>query len=164
MHRRSYSVSGFTLIELIVFIVVTSIALVALVGVMNESIARNVDPLIQSRALECAHAKMDQIWSRKFNHNSPSGGIPACGSQEALGTPWQSCTGISPESSFNDIGDYHNTTDTSWSNCSISVTVSDAGQELGLAAGENEQFRRITVTANSAGGGQAVISAYRGNF
>lgn len=152
---------GFTLIEMIVFIIVVAIALLALLGVVNQANSRNVDPLIQARALECAQAKMDQIWARKFDHSSPTGGVPPCGSAETGAT---ACTGISPEASFNDIGDYHNTTDTAWENCSVSVVVEDAGQELGLSAAENTQVRRITVTANSDGGGQAVLSGYRANF
>ncbi|BFM16966.1 prepilin-type N-terminal cleavage/methylation domain-containing protein [Maricurvus nonylphenolicus] len=164
MHTIYCSHKGFTLIEMIVFIVVVAIALLALLGVVDQANSRNVDPIIQARALECAQAKMDQIWGRKFDHNSPPGGIPACGSEEAETTAWENCTGISPESSFNDIGDYDGTTDITLDNCSITVEVTDAGQELGLIPGENNQFRRITVTANSDGGGQAVISAYRGNF
>ncbi len=162
--RSKSRTKGFSLIELIVFIVVVSIALVALLGVMNQFIAGNVDPVVQARALECAQAKMDQIWGRKFDNNSPSGGVPPCGSREAFGTIYSTCTGISPESSFNDIGDYHNTTDTSWADCSIDVTVTDAGQELGLTVAEDAQVRRITVTVNSSGGGQMVLSAYRANF
>jgi MSHA pilin protein MshD len=159
--RAGQRVKGFSLIELIVFIVVVSIALVALLGIMNQYIAGNVDPVVQERALECAQAKMDQIWGRKFDDSTPSGGLPPCGSAEAGAS---ACTGISPEASFNDIGDYHNTNDTSWANCSIDVTVTDAGQELGLTATEDAQVRRITVTANSSGGGQIVLSAYRANF
>lgn len=159
--RGKQRVKGFSLIELIVFIVVVSIALVALLGIMNQFIAGNVDPVVQARALECAQAKMDQIWGRKFDNSTPSGGLPPCGSFESGPS---ACTGISPEASFNDIGDYHNTTDTSWANCSIDVLVEDAGQELGLTAAEDAQVRRITVTANSSGGGQVVLSAYRANF
>ncbi len=159
--RTNKRVKGFSLIELIVFIVVISIALVALLGIMNQFIAGNVDPLVQARALECAQAKMDQIWGRKFDQSTPSGGLPPCGSAEAGAS---ACTGISPEASFNDIGDYHNTTDTNWSDCSIDVTVEDAGQELGMSVAEDAQVRRITVTANSSGGGQIVLSAYRANF
>ncbi len=159
--RAKKRVKGFSLIELIVFIVVVSISLVALLGIMNQFITGNVDPAVQARALECAQAKMDQIWGRKFDDSTPSGGLPPCGSFES---GLSACTGISPEASFNDIGDYHNTTDTSWENCSINVMVEDAGQELGLTAAEDAQVRRITVTSNSSGGGQVVLSAYRANF
>lgn len=152
---------GFSLIELIVFIVVISIALAALIQVFNESSKSNVDPLVQIRALECAQAKMDEVLSRKFDEATPSGGVPACGSFEG-----SSCSGIATvvDTSLNDVGDYDLApTDTSKPNCSITVDVTEAGGDLGIVA---NQARRITVIANttSQSNTQAILTAYKVNF
>ena len=155
---RSRSVSGFTLIELIVFVVVISISLVALLGVFNQSSSTNVDPIIQTRALECAQAKLDEVLARRFDENTVVGGIPACGSAEPGAI---ACAGIVADAGLDDVGDYHGHTDTTLDNCSISVTVVQAGADLGLSA---SQARRITVVADSSGGGQTTLSAYRVNF
>ena len=149
---------GFTLVELLVFMVVVAIGLVALLRVFDHSVTHSVDPIIQVRALECAQAKMDEVLARRFDQASPSGGVPACGSASpgAVG-----CAGISADASLNDVGDYHATVDNSFANCSVSVTVTEAGSDLGLA---NAQARRVTVTALSDGGAQVVLSSYRANF
>ena len=156
-HRRQQS--GFTLIELIVVVVVISLSLVTLIGVFNQAASNSVDPVVQIRALECAQSKLDEILARKFDESTPSGGVPACGSAE---TNAPACTGIAADGNLDDVGDYNGHIDNSLDNCQISVTVVNAGTELGLSA--NNQARRITVTVNSTGGGGAVLSAYRANF
>ncbi len=150
---------GFTLIELIVAVVVISIALIALIRVFNQAAINSIDPVVQIRALECAQAKMDQVLARKFDENTPSGGLPACGSADAGAS---ACLGISAEAALDDVGDYQGHVDNSLDQCQISVAVINAGTQLGL--GSNNQARRITVTATSTGGGSAVLSAYRTNF
>jgi len=151
--------SGFTLIELIVAIVAISIALLALINVFNQAAINSVDPIVQVRALECAQAKMDQILARKFDENTPSGGVPACGSADS-GTV--ACLGITADAALDDVGDFQGHTDNGLDQCQISVVVVNAGTELGLSA--NAQARRITVTVTSTGGGSAVLSTYRTNF
>ena len=156
-HRRQQS--GFTLIELIVVVVVISLSLVTLIGVFNQAASNSVDPVVQIRALECAQSKLDEILARKFDENTPTGGIPACGSADINAA---NCSGIGADADLDDVDDYNGHVDNSLDNCQISVTVVNAGTELGLSA--NNQARRITVTVNSTGGGGAVLSAYRANF
>lgn len=149
---------GVTLIELVVFLVVVSIALTTIVMAMNSSLIRSVDPLLDMRALECAQAKLDEINARKFDRNSPTGGIPACGSGLEGAEP---CAGIIPGTQFDNVGDYAGLVDTSDPHCRIAVSVSEAGADLGLPM---EQARLITVRVSTEGGGSAVLSTYRSNF
>lgn len=139
--------------------VVVSIALVALMGVFNRAAENNVDPLVQIRALECAQAKLDEILARKFDENTPTGGVPACSSFDAAGS---NCAGIVADSDLDDVGDYNGHTDTTKANCSITVEVIEDGTAIGL--GSDAQARRINVTATSDGGGAATLSAYKVNF
>lgn len=156
--ERNHRQGGVTLIELIVFLVVVSIALTTIVMAMNSSLIRSVDPLMNIRALECAQAKLDEINARKFDRNSPIGGVPACGSGLAGAGP---CTGIIPGTQFDNVGDYAGLVDTSDPHCRIEVSVSEAGADLGLPM---KQARLITVRASAEGGGSAVLSTYRSNF
>lgn len=149
---------GFTLIELVAFMVVVSVALVALMRVYTLAAQNNVDPVVQMRALECAQAKLDEILARKFDENTPTGGVPACGSGEPGAT---ACAGISPDAGLDDVGDYHNQLDTTKASCRITVQVIEAGAALGLG---NTLARRIDVNATSDGGGAARLSAYKVNF
>jgi MSHA pilin protein MshD len=151
--------TGLSLIELVVFIVVVSIALVALISVYNEAMINSVDPLIRVRALECAEARLDEITSRKFDENSPTGGIPACGSAEPTAV---ACGGIAVDAGLDDIGDYNGQTFVD-GDCSVTVSVTGEGTDLGLADDEN-LVRLITVTSNMPDGGVVRLSTYHTNF
>jgi MSHA pilin protein MshD len=150
--------TGITLIELVVFIVIVSVALGALVSALGYYIRNSVDPVVQIRALECAQAKLDEIVARKFDENSPTSGIPACGSAEIGAVP---CAGIVADAAYDDVGDFDGEVDNSKSNCTTTVSVVNAGTDLGVA---NDQVRRITVTAVSPIGGNAMLTTYRANF
>lgn len=148
--------SGVTLIETIVFIVVISIALVALVKVFNQNVIQSVDPAIRIQALERGQALLDDILARRFDENTPTGGVPACGS--ATGP---ACAGIGADAAFDDVGDYHGVVQTFGTGFSAAVTVTEAGSEIGLA---NSSARRITVVVDSPDGKSLTLSAYKVNF
>lgn len=147
---------GVTLIETIVFLVVIGLALTALLSVFNESVVKSVDPVVRIRALEIAQAQMDEVLSRKFDANTPTGGVPACGVSAA-----PACAGIAPNGLFDDVGDYNGYTDNSDPAYSISVTVINAGGDLGLAS---TNAKLVTVTVGIPGGDRLTLSAYRANF
>lgn len=156
-HRvRKKSQAGLTLIEVIVFIVVVSIAMGALLAVFNNAVINTVDPAVRIKALEKGQALMDEILARKFADNTPTGGIPACGSNGV-----DACTPISPENRFDDVGDYHGYSDTTDTGFPISVAVVEAGSDLGLAA---DAARRITVSVGMPDGNILQLTAYKVNF
>jgi MSHA pilin protein MshD len=138
---------GVTLIELIVFIVVVSIALLALVGVFNQAAKTNVDPLIRIRALEAAQAKLDEILALKYDASTPTGGIPACGSTTGV-----ACTN-NPETNYDDVDDFHGWSDTPFTGYNRSVAVTT-----------NSNIKTIRVTVSAPGGVSLVLTAQRANF
>ena len=81
---------GFSLAEMLLFIVVVSIAFATMVPVFTRTSRESVTPVEQIRAVKLAQSKLDEILALKFDENSPSGGIPACGSTtgvHARGSP-----------------------------------------------------------------------------
>ncbi len=148
--------SGLSLIELVVFIVIVSIALVTLLQVFNSSVTQSLDPAIRLKTIERAQALMDEILVRKFDENTPTGGIPAC-------IPLTDCAGIStPDSDFDDVGDYNGYTAPSEPLFTLTVVVEEAGLEIGLAS--DGLARRITVTSTAPDGYTVVLSSYKANF
>ncbi len=152
------SARGFTLFELLVFIVVVSLSLGALVPVINQSLVHSVDPIVRIRLLELAQAQIDEVQSRKYDENTPTGGTPAC---------IAGCAGIGLEgeninvaSSLDDVDDFHGYSATPVPGYSVSVAVTLAGADLGLPAAD---AKRITVTATGAGE-TLTLSSYRANF
>ncbi len=147
---------GFTLIELLAFILVISVGLAGLLFSFNFGVVHSVDPITRIKGLEKSQALLDEILSRRFDENTPAGGIPACDSAQGV-----ACAGIASSLDYDDVGDYHGYSDTSEAGYSLSVTVVNAGTELGIT---NTQARRITVTTQMPDNRTITLSAYKANF
>ncbi len=147
--------SGVTLLELVIFIVVVSIAMSSLMMVFNRNVVRSVDPVVRVQALEKAQALLAEIMARKFDQNTPTGGIPACDT-----TAGTACAGIVPDNRYDDVGDYHGYS-RSFTHYTLNVAVVEAGVELGLP---QRQARRVTVSVLMPGDKTLVLSSYKVNF
>lgn len=133
---------GVSLIELIVFIVVVSIALLALVGVYRQATINNADPIIRMRALEAAQSLLDEIISLKYDEQTPTGGVPAC----------TTCDN-NPDLNMDDVDDYHNFLDEPYPNYELSVSVTTANN-----------IKLITVSVTTPTNETFLLSAERANF
>ncbi|MEQ9210731.1 MAG: prepilin-type N-terminal cleavage/methylation domain-containing protein, partial [Pseudomonadales bacterium] len=104
--------SGLSLIELIITIVVLAISLVGITFVINNSLSRSSDTLVQAQAVALAQAYLDEILGKRFDDNTRPSGIPPC---RASGPPPQQCTaefafgpdGGETRAQFDDVDDYH---------------------------------------------------------
>lgn len=64
--------TGFSLIELIFFIVVVALGLAGILSVMNTTVSHSVDPLVRKQALVLADALMEEIMLKASRN--PEGG------------------------------------------------------------------------------------------
>ncbi|MCV6624767.1 MAG: type II secretion system protein [Cellvibrionaceae bacterium] len=151
---------GFTLLELVVLIVVLATVMGALTLSFSRSASNSISPIEQSRALQCAKAKLDEISLRPFANNTPVGGLPACGSGQAGA---QACAPIVSSSGLDDVGDYHRQLDNSARACQIEVEVTEGGGFAVSGASGGGQLRLISVTARS-GRAEVTLASYRGNY
>ena len=147
---------GFTLVELVVFLVVISMALGGLLHVFNFGVLHSVDPVTRVKALEKTQALLDEILSRRFDENSPVGGVPACNSSGAT-----ACLGITADAGYDDVGDYNGYSNSSDTGYTLTATVVNAGTELGIT---NTDARRITVTTQMPDGKRITLGAYKVNY
>lgn len=160
---------GTTLVELVITIVIISIAIAGVAGAFSLIAGRSADPLNQTRAVSLAQLYMDEILSKSFADKSRVGGGPVDAADA-------DCGNIGPDSesrsSFNDVDDYHNPLDaapqnseqdplTGYDGFLVTITVDCAGTEVGLV---NHEAKRIDITVTDPSGGSYVFSAYRGNF
>lgn len=139
--------AGVSLIELIVFIVVISIALLALVGVFTQATAFNVDPLIKIRALESAQSQLDKVLALKYDAQTPTGGIPACNSTTGV-----ACNN-SPDADLNDVDDYNGWFDQPYPGYTRTVSVTTANN-----------IKTISVQVDAPSGISLTLSVERANF
>lgn len=140
--------SGVSLIELIVFLVVIAVASTALFSSYTYSALHNADPIIEVRALELAQAKLDEILALKYDENTPTGGIPACGATGSTTT----CTNT-PDANLNDVDDYNGFSDSPYSNYTRSVTVTT-----------NNNQKLVTVSVSAPKGMVVKLAAIKANF
>jgi MSHA pilin protein MshD len=147
---------GATLIEVIVFIVVLNLALVAVLQIYGQAVVNSVDPVVRVKATELARSTLDDVLAKRFDESTPSGGIPACGT-----TAGDACTGIVNDSDYDDVGDFNGYVDNSDSRYPVSVTVANAGADLGIA---NSLARKITVTVGMPDGNQVTLAGYKANY
>jgi len=104
---RPKNAYGFSLIELVITIVIISIALTALSSSLFSAVGRNADPLWQAKATHLAQAYLDEILAMRYAETSPLGGgsISSCNVDGAE-------TGETARSLFDDVDDYHDLTET----------------------------------------------------
>jgi MSHA pilin protein MshD len=105
---------GFTLIELIVGIVIFSIAMVLVVSFLQPQVKKGIDPIWQVRAASLGQSLSNEILAKSFDqHSNQVGGMLRC--NESVLEPAVPCTSsddLGPDAgedrgSFNDVDDYH---------------------------------------------------------
>lgn len=175
---------GFTLVELVVGMVVLSIALVMLTSMLFPQADRAAETLHRVRSAELAHSVMNEIWGKRYDQNTnPNGGVPACGAaaRPDLGLPaGLACTAqgaLGPDigenrNSYNDVDDYHGlnqnslmlnaatNTDTyasRYPNYSLTVAVT-------YPNAPDLNSKLITVTVTTPSSEQIVYNAVRSNY
>lgn len=64
--------AGVTIVELIVFIVIVSVALAGVLSVLNVSVRSSADPMIRKQMLAIAEALMEEVSAQPFTYCDPS--------------------------------------------------------------------------------------------
>jgi MSHA pilin protein MshD len=141
---------GVTLIELVLSIVIVSIAASAILGLLSYAARSSADAMIRNQAVAIAQAYLEEIRFKTFLANG----------QEAS------------RDLFDDVSDYHNLNDTGAHdqfddpiNGLESYDVSVAVTSSALGAINSTNSKRIDVTVQNPGAGVTVVlSGYRTNY
>ncbi|MCG8672034.1 MAG: type II secretion system GspH family protein [Pseudomonadales bacterium] len=173
--------SGATLVELIITIVILSVALLAVVSVYSRAISSSANPIIYAKSIELGQAFLDEILTKKFDHNTPLGGIPATTVFTASGS-FGPETGESSRALYNDVDDFHgasystvelitgdNDAVNQYVNYQVDIAVSyiDTANDSTLrttASLTTQSMKRITVTVSNPLSQPLTFTAYKGNF
>ncbi|WP_077529250.1 type IV pilus modification PilV family protein [Vreelandella utahensis] len=158
--------SGATLVELVMTIVIISVAIAGVVGAFSLVSGRSANSLFQTRAVELGQFYMDEILAQKYDDATPVGGVP----------PVSDCN-ISAEegsnrSAYDDVDDYdaidnapprtaEGTPLPGYDGFEVSVTVFCAGSEVGLP---DLDAKRIDLSITGPADSEFSLSAYRANF
>ena len=138
---------GVTLIELVIFISITAIALVSVLSIYLTSARHSADPMLRIRSIELGQSVLEEILLKRFDDNTPNGGGCVRFAANSRCTSASNATSTStalfmPEAgetraTFDDVDDYHNL-----AYCGNNVASADAActstcQPMLNAAGNN---------------------------
>ena len=101
---------GFTLIEIIIGLVLSTLAISLVATAIFPLMTRSVEPLFQIRAAEIAQSILDDVMSRRYDETTPLGGAPICSLATVPCTAISSLgvdAGESHRGTFDDVDDYH---------------------------------------------------------
>jgi len=157
--------TGATLVELVITIVIISVAIAGVVGAFSLIAGRSADPLNQTRAVKLAQLYMDEILTQKYDDQTPQGGFPKFSGPCSIGPDGEGRT------TFDDVDDYDGLSGapstatgsalTGYSGFAISISVTCAGTEVGLPS---EEAKRIDLDITAPGNQTFSFTAYRANF
>jgi MSHA pilin protein MshD len=106
--RRS---KGISLIELVIFIVIVSVALAGILSVMNVTNRASADPMLRKQALAIAESLLEEIELQPFTYCDPSDPATETATSSAMCTTPQGIVPTAGETryvapQFNNVGDY----------------------------------------------------------
>lgn len=122
-HNNNQQQKGISLIELVIFIVILSVALTGITLIYINTTRYSADPMVRIRSIELAQSTLEEIILKSYDDNSPIGGgcvqfaadsnCPA-GPNPATVTTLTPVVFTSAEEGannrpvYNDVDDYHN--------------------------------------------------------
>ena len=167
--------AGFTLVEMVIFIIVLAIGISGVVLVINRTLLDAPEALVNTRAMEIAQLYLDEIITKKYDEQSPQGGTPPC---DSAGNP--ACTAqasFGPDSEnrdqYDDVDDYLATAFQApsdaqgnalpnYADYDVQIDIVYAGTDLGFA--DDRRAKRITITVRTPRDQNIPVSVYRTNF
>jgi MSHA pilin protein MshD len=94
---------GISLVELIMFIVIVSVALTGILAVMNQVTAHSADPLVRKQALAIAESLLEEVELMPFTYCDPDD------ASAVTATSTADCTSVEVAGVENDVSRYHAT-------------------------------------------------------
>jgi MSHA pilin protein MshD len=148
---------GFTLIELVIFIVVVSIGMAGILSVMNTTVKSSADPAARKQALAVAESLLEEIVQKEY------GALPYVCTAAAFGvTGWS-------RSQFDCVDDYQNYTSTSVTDAAGTAVSGLASYSIAPAVRVNnltvngQALKQIVVSVTGPQG-VMTLTGYRGNY
>jgi Tfp pilus assembly protein PilV len=151
---------GVTLIELLVFMVVTALIVVGLGRTFQYAMETSSQPLINNQLLLAAESMIDVINSRKYDENSAVNAAPCDIAIACVGRGLDSGENINDLQTLDDVDDFDGYSTVSAKGIALQVSVTYTGSALGI---RQEHAKHILVRAQTASGKTLNLSVYRIN-
>lgn len=168
MTRRTSG--GFTLIEVIIFIVVVSAGLVGILLVSNTVVRSSADPMVQKQAVAVAESMLEEILLKEYCDPDTATlappAAPVCpasriaADQEATRNLWDDVDDYNSFATAGGVTDVTGAAVPGLGGYNVSVAV---GSPAPVTGGGTVNLKAVTVTVGW-NGGNVVLVGYRGNY
>ncbi|MGC8120926.1 type IV pilus modification PilV family protein [Marinobacter sp. VGCF2001] len=161
---------GATLVELVMAIVIISVAIAGVVGAFSLIAGRSADPLNQTRAVALAQRYMDEILARPFDESALAGQRYPGGCRKTI-TPGRD------REEYEDVDDYNaidnevpsrywtasDDPESGYNQFRVSVDVDCVANPVAELKADVEA-KRVRINVTDPSGNNYVFAAYRVNF
>jgi MSHA pilin protein MshD len=170
---------GFSLIEVMLFIVIVSVGVVGLMSMLNTSMLRSADPMLRKQALAVAEALLEEVEAMPFTDCDPDFYDPSTGTctlVEAMGSEPGEVRGALA-TPFDNVNDYNGFTLAGGGTDIGGVVSVPAGYSATVAVAQDAAFGatgaflpaadvlRISVTVSYNGGSDSItLAGYRTRY
>jgi MSHA pilin protein MshD len=158
---------GVTLVEMVVVIVILAIALTTITQMVSQATVQGAFTYDETMAIELGQSYVSEIMGRRYDENSPLGGVPPCGAPSAAACSTSFNDGES-RANYDDVDDYDGLDELpqrvdgsggveargGYENFRVAVSVSQA----------TSTAKRITVTVTQPNSESIDFTVYKTNF
>ncbi len=162
---------GFTLVELVVSMLVISIAALAIAQAFALGMRHSADSLLHEKSINLAQAYLDEIRGLRYAENTPLGGVPPCAPCSPIGAEGEN------RAQFDDVDDYHGLAEqppldrqgaviAGYERYRVDVRVSyaDSAQVAAWGLDDSSDAKLVEVSVTTPGGQTYVFPSVRGNY
>ncbi len=145
MNRRAGPQAGFTLVELVIFIVIVSVGVAGILLVMNTVVTSSADPMVRKQALALAESILEEVLQKEYA--DPDG-----------------TSGETTRATFDDVDDYNGKSNSTFTDLPAALSsylitiVVDAPASL-----NGVTMKRVRVTVSKSPE-SITLTGYRGNY
>jgi len=143
--------AGFTLIELVIFMIVVSIGVVGILSVMNTVVKSSADPMVRKQAAALADSVLEEILLKEYT--DPDGGINV-----VEGSP------LPDRKLFDDVDDYNGLNQTTFTDLPSELSAYVIGIAVAAPAALNGVIMKRVVVTVTHGTDVITMTGYRANY
>lgn len=158
-------IHGFTLIEVIIFIVVVSVGLAGILLVSNTVVRSSSDPMVHKQAVAVAESMLEEILLKEYcdpDTGDRAAVPPTCGAAQAE-TSRNLWDDVDDYNAFATVGGVTDITGAAVPGLAAYNVAVAVGAPAGVTGGGTVNLKMITVTVTWAGGSVQLVG-YRGNY
>ncbi len=143
---RTHRSNGFSLVEIILFIVIFSLGIVGIMTLFYNTLGKTGNPILRDRAVQTLQSVMEEIYGKKWDETTPNGGCNDFTTECSV-----AASHIGPESGENQISDYDDVDDYVNSGTSFKKSRTWSSEDFGLTKGYGIEITVSYANVDSSG-------------